>query len=267
VRIKSIFTSIFTSGFLILGGINATHAQESTAKYSKVQQRDCYVWNQVPVANETVYWSGACVDGYGEGKGTIVYSVVKNGVSEISMSEGTLKKGKLVGAGIAYFVNGTSAKRFYVNGRYARAANDSEYEKTPDLIKSVDESSLKSILTKAGMTISNSGVAGNNPYVVFTHTNGIKYSAYGTACKDDATECLGMSFYATFTRSSLVDLSEVNAENLKYALVSIYRSADNVNALNVSRYMILDYGQPFENIKSNLTNFINISENVRDKFQ
>ena len=54
----------------------------------------CYLWNPNPLPEETVAWSGSCVDGKASGKGKTDWRYRKDGQWKTSSSEGELREGK-----------------------------------------------------------------------------------------------------------------------------------------------------------------------------
>lgn len=67
----------------------------------------CYLWNPHPKPEETVTWSGACVDGKASGKGEAAWRFRKDGESKTSSSKGEYRDGRASdGHWIARFSNG-----------------------------------------------------------------------------------------------------------------------------------------------------------------
>ena len=93
-------------------------------------KRGCKFANPTPKPNETVAWSGACVDGYMQGKGVLQFaSDGKPG----ARYEGTLTKGRLTGRGVLKSPDNTVYDGDWVDskpdgyGSYT-AADGSKYE-------------------------------------------------------------------------------------------------------------------------------------------
>ena len=59
-----------------------------------VDQPGCHVWNENPQLEETVTWSGRCVDGKVSGRGRAVWRFREDGVSKSSWGEGSYLDGK-----------------------------------------------------------------------------------------------------------------------------------------------------------------------------
>jgi hypothetical protein len=73
----------------------------------------CKIWDERPTPNETVTWSGACVDGFAGGEGVLQWIV--NGKPG-SRHEGSFVGGKANGKGTTYQMGGTVEGNF-VDGR------------------------------------------------------------------------------------------------------------------------------------------------------
>lgn len=76
------------------------------AQWYRVDDQDCEVWNSFPAAQETIKWSGGCVDGKVDGSGVLTRNFVANGEAKQATYEGDLLEGKLHGHGIYLFANG-----------------------------------------------------------------------------------------------------------------------------------------------------------------
>ena len=79
----------------------------------------CYIWNPNPQPEETVTWSGSCVDGRVSGMGRAVWRFREDGVSKSTWSEGNHLDGGKGGNG--HFVHGNSGGDVFegplVNGK------------------------------------------------------------------------------------------------------------------------------------------------------
>ena len=56
-------------------------------------KRGCYTWNPNPQSEETVTWSGGCVDGRASGKGKRVWRYRQQGEWKSSSQEGEMRAG------------------------------------------------------------------------------------------------------------------------------------------------------------------------------
>jgi len=247
---------------LVTAAVSA-EAQESTARFSTTQT-GCKVWNPQPASNETVYWSGDCVNGYGEGKGIIVYGVVKNSRAELSMSDTNLKNGKQHGYGIAHFSSGSKSKRYYQNGTFIRNVSNTEYANNT-LINYASAESMKTIIEEAGFTYESSAMNGNRPYIEFKDKEDILHSAYATACNDSGNNCLGIYFAASFDTNGPADVNKINELNNKYAVGSAFIGINNPNSYSFSSYVILDNGRSLENLSTVVKTYVAVTQNIHDK--
>src|ERR1700744_4151107 len=75
--------------------------------------KGCKVWDERPIPNETVTWSGPCIDGFAGGEGVLQWIV--NGEPGTRL-EGTFVGGKANGKGTKYQMGGTVEGNF-VDGR------------------------------------------------------------------------------------------------------------------------------------------------------
>ena len=93
-------------------------------------KRGCKFANPAPKPNESVTWSGACADGYMQGKGVLQFTTDgKPG----ARYEGTLSKGRLTGRGLLRTGDGSTYDGDWVDGKQDgygvfTAADGSRYE-------------------------------------------------------------------------------------------------------------------------------------------
>ncbi len=80
-------------------------------------RRGCYTWNPNPQPENTVTWSGRCVDGRASGKGKLVWRFRRQGVWKSSSGEGELRKGIRHGHWIDRYDDGTVAEGTYKGGK------------------------------------------------------------------------------------------------------------------------------------------------------
>jgi hypothetical protein len=79
-----------------------------------VDQKGCKVGNPSPKASESVAWSGECVNGYADGKGSLQWYV--DGAKS-TRYEGTLKAGLLSGRGKLTMPNGATYDGEWLAGK------------------------------------------------------------------------------------------------------------------------------------------------------
>jgi hypothetical protein len=73
----------------------------------------CKVYNPHPIKNETIAWSGDCIDGYANGEGVLIWYRKGN---KSDVYKGQMRRGKLHGKGRYVYVDGSSYEGEYVNG-------------------------------------------------------------------------------------------------------------------------------------------------------
>ena len=84
-------------------------------------QPGCHVWNPRPAPEETVTWSGACVDGKASGKGKSVWRFRRDGAWKTSGGEGELREGKSrYGHWVTFSSRGDVWEGPYVDGKHGR---------------------------------------------------------------------------------------------------------------------------------------------------
>lgn len=59
----------------------------------------CRVWNRYPQAQETVRWTGDCIDGLSSGEGVLTWTSVLKGETRVETYEGTRRRGREDGQG------------------------------------------------------------------------------------------------------------------------------------------------------------------------
>lgn len=82
-------------------------AKVQTATYFVSTNNNCKVYNPHPREDETLTWSGKCLNGYAEGEGVV--SWFESGTSTGS-SRGTMAKGKLNGLSEIIYINPKNGK-------------------------------------------------------------------------------------------------------------------------------------------------------------
>jgi|GEM_PF-918340 len=136
------------------------------------------------------------------------------------------------------------------------------------LIKSVTLADLERLARSGGGTVEDAQAGDGNPYVVAKDSEtGLRYALYGTAC--NAGSCSGIEMAATWAGTAYnTDMNRINEWNLSKAAVSVgvQSNNDGSKSVLVSRYLILDFGQTFENLELNLTVFKSIASGLGAEF-
>jgi hypothetical protein len=70
----------------------------------------CRVWSASPAANETIQWTGACSQGFAQGRGTLQWFIDGRPAWR---DEGDFRDGKLAGAGTRTEPDGTRYEGFW----------------------------------------------------------------------------------------------------------------------------------------------------------
>ncbi|MCD9015504.1 MORN repeat-containing protein [Parachryseolinea silvisoli] len=119
---KLLFMVVFS-----LVSIGKASAQEKKDSVWIQTNDGCKVYNPSPAKNESITWTGACVNGYATGEGTLIwYKNGKRGQEYV----GALKRGITHGYGKYTYEGGSSYEGHYVNGqeegkgRYRRLENN-----------------------------------------------------------------------------------------------------------------------------------------------
>lgn len=66
----------------------------------------CSVWDDNPLPNETVSWTGSCQDGLAHGTGIKIWRFMEDGVRKTQRYEGDMRFGKVHGRGVFVWANG-----------------------------------------------------------------------------------------------------------------------------------------------------------------
>ncbi|MCA8898208.1 MAG: hypothetical protein KDA39_05745 [Hyphomonas sp.] len=99
------------------------------------------------------------------------------------------------------------------------------------------------------------------PFVFARLPDGLTLGIY-TVCTDaSATDCRGVEFMAAF--GSDMSEEDVTAIDRTFSAVSVYKS--DPETVNVSRYVILDHGITWANLKENAAVFEALCSRVADR--
>lgn len=120
---------------------------------------------------------------------------------------------------------------------------------------------MKSILAEVDAKVIDEGkTAKGAPYINAETKEGLKFVVFGTACDVGPTKrCRGAEFSSDFTLDS-DEAVAAKVKSLDYVAVTIMDDGDKT--LNVHRYVIFDYGIARENLKLNLTVFLDIADTI-----
>lgn len=129
------------------------------------------------------------------------------------------------------------------------------------VMKALDFGELKAVSSELGYTLADEGVDEDGDYYLEVQSDsGLMFYLYGAGCAEDdpAKGCLGLNMIASFTLNDEADAHEV-MDSVSYAFMKIYRSGDDIKA---SRYLIFDGGITRENMKENVSVFVQIADAI-----
>lgn len=145
----------------------------------------------------------------------------------------------------------------------AQAETDNEA-----LFGSVTAADMQTLVTEAGYEYVQTGYYGENSVQGRHKTNGLNFHLVGTACTQPGIEgCLGLWMLVHYDADGSELLGRMNGANWNWLPVSVFYTADQIKgepAVAVSRYVILDGGVTWYNLKSNLQNFMEIVPQAAD---
>jgi hypothetical protein len=246
---------------------------QSTGQFTKVENRNCKVWNPAPAPNETVYWTGKCKAGYGEGRGIISYGTIIDGRPQVSISKVVLEGGRQTGYGEYYSRTGNNTKREYENGKMKQSMaldsltseatdmaieNDLDSKIFPDgMVGHINLFRLNELIKNADMTVIDSRMIGGRPFANVKDSKGAKFTAAGGACRNGM--CSGLLLMSEHMSSIDVNPDDLNRFNVARAVAKLTISATDPKTYSAARYLILDGGVASHNILTELKTFANVS--------
>jgi hypothetical protein len=115
---------------LLAPAFGADTPQPAAATQWLQDKRGCKIANPTPKPKETVTWTGACADGYMQGKGVLQFTTEGKPGAKY---EGTLSKGQITGRGALSTPDGATYDGDWVDGKQDgygvyTAADGSRYE-------------------------------------------------------------------------------------------------------------------------------------------
>lgn len=111
--LRHTFSIIFLLG-LLAPAFGADEPQPAAQAQWLQDKRGCKVANPTPKPKETVTWTGACADGYMQGKGVLQFSTDGKPGAKY---EGTLAKGQITGRGALRTADGATYDGDWVDGK------------------------------------------------------------------------------------------------------------------------------------------------------
>jgi hypothetical protein len=198
----------------------------------------CKIWDDQPAPNETVTWSGACVDGFASGEGVLQWIV--NGKPG-SRHEGSFVGGKANGKGTKYQMGGTVEGNF-IDGRplghvVMTWPNGAKYEGD----YAAEGRTGKGVLTRAnGDRYEGDFVDGKwSGHGTFTTADGVRYEG---GWLDNKRSGQGSQLYADGTTYSgeWRDDNPTNPEAIKSKTYALHTSVtgSNIGAHNIGNLSV-----------------------------
>jgi hypothetical protein len=108
----------------------APNVGEARGRWQRTIDTACLVWDPLPQPDETITWSGACVNGEADGQGTEVSRYRVDGEWKEERYTGSMRRGRLYGHGTLTYDNGDRYEGEFVQsrrvgqGRYTYANGD-----------------------------------------------------------------------------------------------------------------------------------------------
>ncbi len=156
----------------------------------------------------------------------------------------------------AAIASATLSLALFVSPAYAQDAQAQD-----KMMKALDFGELKGAADELEYTLADEGVDEDGDYYLELQSDsGLMFYLYGAGCSEDdaAKDCLGLNMIASFTLNDEADAHEV-MDSISYAFMKIYRSGDDIKA---SRYLIFDGGITRENMKENVSVFVQIADSI-----
>ncbi|MEL8056215.1 MAG: hypothetical protein AAGK66_08680 [Pseudomonadota bacterium] len=137
-----------------------------------------------------------------------------------------------------------------------------------DLITSVDAALLQRLIASVGDDITQTTEINGAPAVIVKDPDtGLIYQVAGTACNGD--RCSGIEMSARWGATAAnSDLEMLNRLSLTKAAVKValQTNSDGSESVLVSRYLVLDFGQMYQNLELNVSIFVAIASGLGESF-
>lgn len=130
------------------------------------------------------------------------------------------------------------------------------------LVTSFSVQDMQALVTSEGHTLSPQGAFG--PYSIrATTADGLIFDIIGSACATEySPNCLGLRLQVGYFADDSVSLERINEANLMWPPASTWYDPtqdEEGPTLGITRYVILDRGMTFGNVKDNLINLLAIA--------
>lgn len=127
---------------------------------------------------------------------------------------------------------------------------------------SVKVADLENLVTAMGHEYVKSGLYGDVSVQGRVTASGLNFHLIGTACDQPNVDgCLGIWMLVHYDADGTESLTRINEANWKWIPTTTFYSADGIQgkpSVGVSRYLILDGGVTWRNLKDNILNFLEI---------
>lgn len=130
------------------------------------------------------------------------------------------------------------------------------------LMRSFSVEDMKALVTSEGHTLSPQGAFG--PFSIrATTADGLIFDIIGSACATEySPNCLGLKLQVGYFADDSVSLARINESNLMWPPATTWYDPtqdEEGPTLGITRYVILDRGMTFGNVKDNLINLLAIA--------
>ncbi len=140
-------------------------------------------------------------------------------------------------------------------------------ESVPDgkLLGAITLADMKALVRAEGHDVATIVEIGPHSIQAKTAT-GMIFHLFGTLCDrpGSAPGCLGLMMQVIFDADPQKNGPKLNDANLAYAATKVYMmpNKQGKQTLYISRYLILDHGVTFKNLRSNLANTLSIAPKI-----
>lgn len=135
------------------------------------------------------------------------------------------------------------------------------------LVTSFSVEDMQALVLAEGHALAESGAFGPES-IRATTPDGLIFDIIGSACDTEYSEdCLGLRMQVGYFADDDVTLERINEANLMWPPTSVWYDPtedEEGPTLGITRYVILDRGMTFGNVRENLVNLLAIAPQVAD---
>lgn len=144
----------------------------------------------------------------------------------------------------------------------ARSGQTMATPSSKKIFASVSEADLAMLVRAEGHTIDKMHPF-ESPSVRGKTKDGVLFVLIGTACgADGIVDCQGIMMQVRYDADARVTTDRINETNLKEAALSAWWDRED-KTVGFTRYVVLDDGVTWMNIRKNLSTMLSVSENAR----